>query len=157
VSALSGRYTFTITIASGCAWTATTDVSWADVAPGSGQGNGTPMLNVNENPNRDARTVTVSVNSQSFRVTQNAVGCGYALNPSSIDAGAEGGGASVVLTATAGCLWTAVASESWIRVLTPNGTGSGTVNLDIASNSSDVRHAFVTIAGQRVNITQQRR
>jgi hypothetical protein len=115
------------------------------------------MLNVNENPNRDARTVTVTVNSQSFRVTQNAVGCGYSLNPSSIDASAEGGTATVALSATSGCMWTAVASESWIRVLTPNGTGSATVRLDVAANPSDVRHAFVTIAGQRVNVTQQRR
>jgi hypothetical protein len=153
----SGRYTFAITIGSNCAWTARADVSWADVAPGSGLGSATPVLNVGENENRDTRTVTVTVNGQSFRVTQNAVGCSYTLDPTSLDESPDGGSASVALTATAGCTWTATASEGWIRVLTPSGTGSATINLDIAPNPSDVRHAFLTIAGQRVNVTQRRR
>lgn len=132
-------------------------MSWADVAPGSGQGSATPVLNVGENTNFDARTITVTVNGQSFRVTQNAVSCSYTLNPTSLDESPDGGSASVSLTATAGCTWTATASEGWIRVLTPSGTGSGTINLDLAPNPSDVRHAFLTIAGQRVNVTQRRR
>ncbi len=38
-----GSYTFEITIASGCEWTAQTDVAWADVTPSAGQGNATPV------------------------------------------------------------------------------------------------------------------
>ncbi len=36
-------------------------------------------------------------------------------------------------------------------------TVTRTIALDITANPGDVRHAFLTIAGQRVNVTQQRR
>lgn len=154
-SALAGRYAFSIVTASGCTWTAISDATWGDVAPGSGDGNATPTLNLSENRNRDARTLTVTINGQSFRITQIASGCNFRLDRSTLDVGVPGGPASIFLTAESGCAWTATASEGWIRVLTPSGTGNGTINLDIAANTSDVRHAYVTIAGLRVDVSQQ--
>src|SRR5262245_58916661 len=44
-----GRYQVSIGVSSSCQWTARTDVNWADIAPGSGQGNAAPMLQVNRN------------------------------------------------------------------------------------------------------------
>lgn len=155
VSALAGRYAFSIVTASGCRWTAVTDATWGDVAPGSGDGNATPTLNFSENPNRDARTLTVTIAGQSFRITQNAPGCNFRLDRSTLDVGVGGGPASLFLTADPGCTWTAAASESWIRVLTPSGTGSGRIDLEIAANTSDVRHAYVIVAGLRVDVSQQ--
>jgi hypothetical protein len=157
VSTGTGRYPFTITIASNCAWTARTEVSWADVAPGSGSGNATPTLNVNENTAFFTRTLTVIVNGQSFQATQASVTCSNTLDRTSLDESSGGGSASVKLTTMDGCGWTATASESWIRVVTPSGTGSATIYFELAPNTGDVRHAFVTIAGQRVDVTQRRR
>lgn len=157
VPAQGGRYAFAITIASQCEWRAQTDASWADVAPGSGQGNATPTLNVAEYTRFDSRTLTVTVNTQAFRITQNGVVCSYTLDPTSLDESHNGGTARIVLTTREGCPWTVTASEGWIRVLTPSGTGSATVAVELAPNSSDVRHAFLTIAGQRVNVTQRSR
>ena len=61
-----GRYQVSIGLSSGCAWTARTDVNWADVAPGSGQGNATPMLNINRNDAFFTRQFTVYVNGQTL-------------------------------------------------------------------------------------------
>ncbi len=153
----SGSYTFGITIASGCGWTAQTDVAWADVTPSAGQGNATPTLSVGENLNTDGRSLLVTVGDQSFRVVQ-LTGCSYSLDPTSLNESGGGGGARIdVVTTLAGCSWTATANESWIRVLTPSGTGSSTIRLDLDANPSDVRHTFLTIAGIRVDVTQEGR
>ena len=115
------------------------------------------ILVVAQNETRDARTITVTVNGQATRVVQNGVGCFYSVTPSTLDVNADTTNASVTLTATAGCTWTASSSESWIRVLPVSGSGSSAIALDISANSGDVRHAFLTIAGQRVNVTQRGR
>ena len=114
------------------------------------------MLNINENTRLDARTLTVTINTQSFRIVQNVPSCSYTLAPTSLDESGGGGSARVTLTTGQDCFWTASASEGWIRVLNTSGVGSAIINLDLALNPSDVRHAFLTIAGQRVNVTQRR-
>jgi len=71
--------------------------------------------------------------------------------------GRDGGAARITITTADGCGWTASPSEAWIRVLTPTGTGNGTIIIELAPNPSDVRNAFVTIAGQQVSVRQRRR
>ena len=115
------------------------------------------ILVVAQNETRDARTVTVTVNGQATRIVQNGVGCSYSVSPSTLDLNADTTSGSVTLTATPGCTWTASSSESWIRVLPASGSGSSTIALDITANPGDVRHAFLTIAGQRINVTQHGR
>jgi hypothetical protein len=84
------------------------------------------------------------------------MGCIYTISPMSLEVANEGGQSTVFLNTPAGCGWQAVASDTWITVRTPNGTGGGSILLQIAPNSGDVRQGFVTVAGQRVNITQRR-
>ena len=157
VAAAGNRYTFSITTAANCAWTAATDVTWADVAPGSGQGNATPALTVAPHTERDARTLTVTINGLRIPITQHIVPCTYTLDRTAFDEGAQGGGIVVALTTLGGCAWTASASEGWIAVRTPSGAGSTAVTFELAPNLGDVRHAFLTVAGQQVNVTQQGR
>ncbi|MGH9256602.1 MAG: BACON domain-containing protein [Vicinamibacterales bacterium] len=152
-----GRYQFSIGLASTCAWTARTDVGWADVAPGSGSGSATPTLNVNSNSTFFTRQFTVNVNGQIFQATQGSVGCTYTLDPTALNESHEGGTARVNLSTADGCGWTASASEAWLKVLTPTGTGSGTIYIELAPNPSDVRNAFLTIAGRQVPVQQRRR
>jgi hypothetical protein len=105
----------------------------------------------------DARTATVTVNSTPFRVTQNRFICSYTLDRTSLDQEPGGGNARVTLTTRDWCPWTATSSESWLRVVTPSGTGSATIVVDLAFNSSSVeRRAILTIAGQRVEVIQRR-
>jgi hypothetical protein len=156
VSHQGGRYQFSISLSANCQWTARPDSPWGDVAPSSGTGGATPTLTINENTGLDTRTLTVTINGQAFRTVQNIPGCSYTLDPTFLEESSGGGSARVTLTTGAQCSWTASASEEWIRVLNPSGVGSATINLDLAANPSDVRHAYLTIAGQQVNVTQRR-
>jgi hypothetical protein len=151
-----GRYQFSISLSGNCQWTASSDSSWGDVAPSTGTGSATPTLSISENTRLDTRTLTVTISGQSFRTVQNIPGCSYTLDKTFLEESGGGGSARVALTTGAACSWTASASEGWIRVLNPSGVGSATIDLDLAANPSDVRHAFLTIAGQRVDVTQRR-
>ena len=153
----SGRYSFAVSTPANCGWTARTDASWADIAPGSGQGDAPLILAVTQNDTRNTRTLTVTVNGEATRVVQAGVGCSYSLSPTVLDVNADETNRPIVLTTLTGCAWAATSSEGWIRVQPASGSGSGTIAVDIAAHTGDVRHAFVTIAGQRVNVTQQRR
>jgi hypothetical protein len=152
-----GRYQLSIGASSGCAWTARTDVGWADVAPGSGQGNASPTLNVNSNETFFTRQFTVYVNGQTFLATQGSTTCNYTVDPTFLEESADGGIARIEVKTADGCGWTVSASEAWIRVMTPSGTGNATIILELSPNPSDVRNAFVMVAGRRVDVRQRRR
>ncbi|MBI2187351.1 MAG: BACON domain-containing protein [Acidobacteria bacterium] len=128
------------------------------MAPGSGRGNATLTLTVEQNTRPDdARTATVIVNGVPYRVTQNRFICSYMVNPTSLDQAAGGGNVRITLMTSDTCPWTAAASESWIRVLTPSGTGSAVISVDLESHSTNVdRRGFLTIAGLRVDVLQRR-
>jgi hypothetical protein len=101
--------------------------------------------------------LTVTVNNQAFRITQNGVGCVYTVNPVALEVADQGGQLSFTLNTMAGCSWTAASSVGWITISTPSGSGGGSIILQVASNvGGDVRQGFVTVAGQRVTITQRR-
>src|SRR5687768_18594570 len=80
-----GRFQFGIGTSSSCSWTARTDVAWADVAPGSGQGNASPTLNVNANTTFFTRQFTVNVNGQVIQATQAGANCSYTVDPTSLE------------------------------------------------------------------------
>ena len=155
--ARGGAFTFGVTIAAGCAWTARTDVDWADVSPGSGEGNGRPLLQVGDHTRLDTRTLTVVVNNRPFPITQAGAGCVYTVDTTSFDVADEGGQLSFTLNTMNGCAWTAASSVDWITLRTPSGSGGGTFFFNVASNrGGDPRQGLITIAGQRVNIAQRR-
>ena len=132
-------------------------MGWADVAPGSGNGNATPTLNVNSNDTFFTRQFAVNVNGQIYPFTQGSTACTYTLDPTALEESHEGGIARVNVSTAQGCGWTASASEAWLKVQTPSGTGSATIYIELQPNPSDVRHASLLIAGQQVPVTQRRR
>lgn len=152
-----GRFQFAIGVSSACAWTARTDVGWADVSPGSGNGNASPTLNVTQNATFFTRQFTVTVNGQNFPFTQAGANCSYSVDPTSLEESFEEGRASVNVYTAEGCGWTVTASESWIRLLTPTGTGSATIYIELAQNGGGERNASITVAGIRVNVKQRQR
>jgi len=65
----------TVTAATGCPWTATSNAAWITVATGaSGSGNGTVSYSVAVNATGAARTGTLTVGGRTFTVTQAAPG-----------------------------------------------------------------------------------
>jgi len=104
----------------------------------------------------DTRTLTLTINGFTFRVTQEAAVCVYTLGATGLDARNEGGRLSFTVSTNSACAWTAVSNEAWITVLSPTGRGSDTVHLEVSPNTGDVRQGLVTIGGQRVTVTQAR-
>ena len=109
-----------------------------------------------------ARTGYSSWNGQEPFVTVNesaAASCTYTVSPSSAAFQQAGGTGSVVVTAGAGCTWTAVSNDSWITVTggTP-GSSNGTVTYSVAPYTGRPRNrnGTMTIAGKTVSVKQSR-
>ena len=139
-----------------CAWTATADQSWVTVTSGgTGSGNGTVNFTVAGN-SASAREAHINVAGQTFTVTQAApTVCAYSLNPTSRSFGAAGGTGTISVSTSGGCDWTASPTESWVTIDSGgNGSGNGTVNFRVATNTGAARGADVTIAGQTFAISQ---
>jgi hypothetical protein len=83
--------------------------------------------------------------------------CTFSVAPASKSFGSGGGPATVAVTTTTGCGWTAVSNATWLTVVTgsASGTGSATVNYTAAANTTTTsRSGTLTVAGQTVTVTQ---
>jgi len=82
--------------------------------------------------------------------------CSYSISPTSQSFSDSGGTGSVNITTQGDCVWTASSSASWITITSgSSGTGSGTVNYSVASNTStSPRSGIMTIAGRTFVVSQ---
>jgi serine protease AprX len=84
-----------------------------------------------------------------------AGGCTYSLAPSSANLPSGAGGGSFGVTAGTGCTWAAVSNAGWITVTPPgSGTGNGTVNFTVTTNTGSARIGTITVAGQTFTVNQ---
>jgi len=83
-------------------------------------------------------------------------GCAATVTPTSSTVGSDGGTATLTVTASAGCAWTAVSNVNWITVTSgTSGTGNGVVTYLVAATTGGVtRTGTLLVAGQTVTITQ---
>jgi hypothetical protein len=154
INAEGGNASLTVSGASGCAWTATTDVPWIAVTSGAaGSGAGTVGLAIGATTG-PARTGTVTVAGQRITVTQSQ-GCAYAIDPTSQNIGAAGGEGTVSVTAGNGCSWTAAAGVDWIQIVQgTSGSGNGNVRFRVSPTSGPARAGTMTIAGRTFTVNQ---
>ncbi len=93
----------------------------------------------------------------SGEVVYESSSCTYSLSPTSNSFTSAAGAGSVNVAAGSGCSWTATSnSSSWI-IITSNsgGTGAGTVNYSVLSNSSSSsRNGTMTIANKTFTVSQ---
>jgi phosphatidylserine/phosphatidylglycerophosphate/cardiolipin synthase-like enzyme/regulation of enolase protein 1 (concanavalin A-like superfamily) len=145
----------TISVRSGCAWTATANVPWLSVtSPASGTGNGNVVIAASANTGA-ARSGTATVAGQTFTVSQGAPPCSYAILPASQWFAAGGGTATVTISTAATCNWTATSNDaSWLTTSAASGTGSSTVVLTAVANAGDGRTTTVSVAGQTLTASQ---
>jgi len=150
-------------VASNCAWTAASNAPWITAGSAGGSGNGNVNLNIQANTG-PARTGTLTIAGQTFTVNQ-AVGnsgnnggtaCSYSLSIVRKLMAASASSKSVLVTAPAGCAWTASSSApTWLTVGAANGSGNATVSFSAAANSAaTTRSANLAIGGQTVAVTQ---
>jgi subtilisin-like proprotein convertase family protein len=149
-----GSGSFSIGQPNGCAWNATTTDSFLEItSPASGGGNGAISFNVAAN-NGPARTGTIDVSNgvttRSFQVQQ-AGGCSFAVNQSTVNFGHRGGNGNVAVTVVGPCAWQAATSASWIQVTSPQQTGSGAVAFTVQANQTrQPRSAIINVGGGQV-------
>lgn len=146
----------TVTVASGCAWTASSAVPWITLLSGNtGSGNGVVTFTaaVNTGPERVG---TLSVAGQTFSLTQSASSCAFAISPSSAAvSGAGATGQAVAVTTTAACTWSATSNAPWITIASgASGTGTGSVTFNVSANTGAQRSGTLTVAGQTFTVTQ---
>ena len=127
---------FAVMAPSGCAWTAApSDGSWISVQSGAtGTGAGVVSVTLTANTTGSTRTGSVSVNGQSFAITQAASSCTYSIGtPANLPS--TGGTVQVSVTAPAGCPWNVLPGSALMSVVSGgSGTGNGAVTLSLAAN-----------------------
>jgi YD repeat-containing protein len=70
ISAFGGNASVNVTAAQGCAWTASSNVTWITISNKSGTGNGTVAYSVTANTGSNTRTGTLTIGGNSYFVTQ---------------------------------------------------------------------------------------
>src|SRR4029079_18395196 len=91
-----GSGTISVTIPTGCSWTATSNVPWVSITSGSsGSGNGTVSYSVAANPTTSARSGLVTISGPSsfslFTVNQDGIPCSFTISPTSQSFTSDGG------------------------------------------------------------------
>ena len=131
--------TFDVTASqSACGWSATPNVPWIHLVPGSGTGNQTVTFTADQNTSADIRTgkVTVgdSLSQTTISFTQFAGICNYQITPP-LSVSMPVGGGSGNFQVNSGCVWTPVVSASWIQLATNITTfGNQSVPYTVAAN-----------------------
>ncbi|MBF0339084.1 MAG: DUF1566 domain-containing protein [Nitrospirae bacterium] len=146
----------TLTTSTGCAWGASSNVSWITLTSGtSGSGSGSVGYSVEANTSTTQRTGKITIAGQVFTVTQSGA-CNYSITPASRTFTSGGGSDNVTVTAETGCTWSATSNDSWITITSgSSGTGSGGVDYSVAANTTAAqRSGTMTIAGQTFTVTQ---
>jgi len=156
VAAAGATLDVMVTAPTGCAWTATSTLSWVAITQGaSGSGDATVKLTVQLNSGV-LRSGTVTVAGQPITVTQVAAAspCTFTVAPTSYNPPVAGGTTQIAVTTTSSCAWTVSGAPSWISATPSGATGNGNVSLTVQANTGAGRTATLTIAGQPVVVTQ---
>jgi hypothetical protein len=161
-AATGGATSFDVATDATCQWTAVSQAAWLTVTAGaSGTGPGSVSVDVAANTDTISRTGTVLAAGWNFTVLQSASAsvCAFTVSPTSVTVPAAGGTASIAVSTTDGCAWTATSPVLWAVVSSgASGSGPGTVTLTIARNTNfAIRSATLTIAGSTVTLTQKAR
>ena len=80
--------------------------------------------------------------------------CNYVLDSPGANLAAESQSGSFGVAVTAGCVWSTVASQTWIHTIS-TGSGNGSVGYTVDANSStNSRSGAITVAGQNFAVNQ---
>ncbi len=154
-----GTDVVTVAATAGCAWMASSNVSWITITSGSsGSGSDSVSYTVAANTDTSSRTGTMTIAGQTFTVTQETKqDCSnITIAPTAKNFQSNGGVDTVNVTTNAGCAWTASSSDTWITINAgSSGSGTGSVSYTVAANTGvSSRTSSMTIAGLTFKVTQ---
>jgi hypothetical protein len=150
-----------VSAASGCAWNVLNSATdWIVLtSPDDAAGDGEVSFEVRDNTTGSARIATLIVGGRFLTVVQDGgqTNCAYSISPGFENYSAAGGAGSINVTATAGCVWQAATSASWITITSASaGVGNTTLNYNVAPNPGpSARKGIIKIAGKTFSIKQQ--
>ena len=162
IAAAGGTVTIAVTAPTGCGWQATGGAGWISITSASGSGTGSVALRISSNGG-DPRSAGLLVAGSTVTVTQSSTttpptppNCVFSLDRANAAVSADGGPVTVAVSGVPGCARTATSAAPWITVVAgANGTGSGAVTFNVASNSGAApRSGTLTIAGLPFTVTQ---
>lgn len=145
-----------VTAASSCDWSATTDASWITLTGRTtGTGNGTVTFSVALNTGA-TRSGELTIGDQTVPVTQAGTTCSFAVSPLTTSVPASGGaGPHITVDTQTGCAWTAASNATWLSVTSAaSGSGDASVAFSASTNAGAARSGTLTIAGQIVTVSQ---
>jgi hypothetical protein len=156
--ASGGNGIASVTIPTGCSWSASSNTSWISITSGGGPntgGNGAVTYAVGANSSATPRTGTLTIAGLTLTVAQ-AGTCDISISPSSVSSGSDPSSGTVTVTAPSACSWTATSSAAWLTVTGgSSGSGNGTVQYDVAANTTNsTRTGSLTIGGRVFSVTQ---
>lgn len=158
IPAAGGTARVSVFAGANCDWTAASSDSFVTITSGaSGIGNGVTSISVSANAG-DARSAVLTVAGRQVMVSQSAGNCVTSVSPSNVDYSAELKRATVTVTASAGCQWTAVSTAPFISFTNVNvsGTGNGSFGYRVFGNLTGApRSGAIQVAQQTVNVTQR--
>ncbi|HZH89383.1 MAG TPA: BACON domain-containing carbohydrate-binding protein, partial [Pyrinomonadaceae bacterium] len=155
-------FSVAFTTQAGCAVSATSNAAFITVnaATVDGNGAGSVSYTVQLNPTAAARTGTITINGQTFTVTQAAgsTACTYAIYPTvrAFTANSSASGRFTVITQS-GCQWSATTTAPWITITEGTGamTSTGRVRYSVLANESNAtRVGTIIVGGQTHTVTQ---
>ena len=140
-----------VTAPAACAWTAVSgSPEWLVITSGSsGTGVGKVTYTALPNSNAAARTGTLTVNGQTFTLTQaGGAACTFVLAGSN-SLGSGGGAGQVTITTQPGCAWIASSDASWLAIdaAAVSGVGNGVITYQAAANTTTTPRIVHVSAG----------
>lgn len=155
IAAAGGTGTVAIATSRDCAWSAAAEAAWINLAVTNGQGPANLNYTVLANPAGTPRRGRLVVAQQSVDVAQAAAPCRYDASPATVAVDALEHQVSIAVTAPDGCHWKARSDAAWIGGLTPpEGVGSATVRVTIATNTTQSRAGTFSVENAAVRISQ---
>ncbi len=155
--AAGGSDTATVTAnGTSCIWTAISNNAFILINSGSiVSGDGTVSYSVAANTNASEQIGTITIEGQTFTVTEAAAPCSVSPTSTTASFGSAGGSSNVVVTANGtSCIWTAISNNAFILIDSGSiGSGNGTVSYSVAANTNaSERTGTITIAGQTYTV-----
>jgi hypothetical protein len=155
-----GTGNVTVTVAAGCAWSATASAGWIAVtAGGTGNGPGTVAYSVTANSAAESRNGSLTIGGQSHAVTQQGRSptiCSYNISPSTAELSKDSGTGTFTVSAPDECTWTATSNAAWLVVSSGSqGSGNGSVSYAVARNLDIAdRRATIAVADRGFTVRQ---
>lgn len=150
-----GTGTVNIGVARDCTWAASSQAPWIVITSArEGQGDGSVAYRIEGNADPVTRRGAVAVGDARVELAQDAAPCRYQVAASPDPVPGDGGERGIDVRTHGACSWTAVTSASWLTVSPPSGRGDANVRVGLLPNDGTTRTGEVTIAGERVRLTQ---